>query len=46
MEGIDFFTDEIENENIESEDVFGEVDTREEDDDDMIEDNFDDVDDF
>ena len=44
MEGIEFFTEETEEDNIESEDIFGEVDTNEDEDDDMVEDTFDDVD--
>jgi len=46
MEGIEFFTDEIDEENIESEDVFGEVDTNDGEDDDIDTDTFDDVDNF
>jgi len=42
MEGIEFFTEETEEENID--DVFGEVDTNDDEDDDMVEDTFDDVD--
>jgi len=45
MEGIEFFTNE-KKENIESEDVFGEIDTNDGEDDDMLEDTFDNVDNF
>jgi len=44
MEGIEFFTNEKEETRNEPEDIFGEIDTSDGEDDDMIEDTFDDID--